>query len=118
MEAKRNKILLYINNNKVNFSFKYEVKELKEIKVKFKFNKKLIKNTSYMFYECGSLESIDLSSFNTSNVRDMDSMFEGCFSIGSIDLSSFNINNIKNMNCMFSRCIFLKSIDLNININL
>ena len=34
-----------------------------------------------MFYECSSLQSIDLSSFNTTNVENMYSMFEGCFSL-------------------------------------
>ena len=46
------------------------MKGLKEINVKFKFNKKM-ENTSYMFYNCSSLKSIDLSSFNTRNVKDM-----------------------------------------------
>ena len=34
-----------------------------------------------MFYECSSLKSIDLSSFNTTNVNIMDAMFLGCYSL-------------------------------------
>ena len=49
------------------------------IKVKFKF-KKLLTNTSFMFRDCSSLESIDLTSFNTTNVKDMSFMFDGCSS--------------------------------------
>ena len=118
MEAKKNKSIfeknidLYINEEKINFVFKYKMKELKEIKVKFKFNKNLIKNTSYMFFECFSLKSIDLSSFNTRNINNMSSMFSCCYNLQSIDLSSFNKNNANNMNKMFSCCNSLRSIDL------
>ena len=58
----------------MKFEYRYKMKELKEINVKFKFKKKM-ENTSFMFYKCSSLESIDLSSFNTSNVNNMSHMF-------------------------------------------
>ena len=32
----------------------------------------------FMFWECGALQSLDLSNFNTSRVMDMLSMFSGC----------------------------------------
>ena len=32
---------------------------------------------SYMFYECSSLTSLNLSNFNTNNVNDMNSIFKG-----------------------------------------
>jgi len=104
-------IEIYVNNKKIKFDSKYKIKESKEIKVKFKF-KKLLSNTSYMFYDCSSLNSIDLSSFNATNINDMSNMISGCSSLKSIDLSSFNITNINNMNSMFSRCYSLKSINL------
>ena len=102
---------LYVNDKKINFDFKYKIKDSKEIKVKFIFKQKLT-NLSYMFYDCSSLKSIDLSSFNTNNVTNMRSMFEYCSSLKSIDLSSFNTNNVTNMRCMFYHCSSLKSIDL------
>ena len=52
----------------------YQLKEIKEVKVKFVFKKNLT-NTSYMFYNCSHLKSIDLSSFITTNVKDMGNMF-------------------------------------------
>ena len=61
-----------------------------------------------MFYECSSLKSIDLSSFNTNNVKDMSDMFFKCSSLESIDLSSFNTNNVTNMSNMFGGCSSLK----------
>jgi len=110
LEMKEN-IEIYVNDKKIKFDFKYKIKESKELKVKFKF-KKLLSNTSYMFYECSSLNSIDLYSFNTTNVKDMSNMFYRCSSLKSIDLSSFNTNNVNNMSNMFHGCSSLKSIDL------
>ena len=40
-----------------------------------------INNMSFMFRECSSLKSIDLSSFNTTNVNDMGCMFYKCSSL-------------------------------------
>ena len=71
------KIDIYINDKKIKFNFKYKIKDSKEIKVKFKF-KTLLTNTSFMFSNCSSLKSIDLSSFNTNNVTDMSWMFYKC----------------------------------------
>ena len=44
---------------------------------------------SYMFYECTSLESLDLSNFDTSSVTNMAFMFYRCSSLKSLDLSKF-----------------------------
>jgi surface protein len=43
-----------------------------------------------MFDGCGSLEQLDLRSFNTSNVTDMEGMLSQCFKLKSVDVSSFN----------------------------
>ena len=102
---------LYINNKKIKFNYKYKVNKIEEIKVKFKFKKKLT-NSCFMFFNCSSLNSIDLSSFNSSNVTKMCCMFTGCTSLNSINLSSFNTGNVKDMSNMFSFCRSLKSINL------
>ena len=102
---------LYVNDKKINFDFKYKIKDSKEIKVKLIFKQKLT-NLSFMFYNCFSLKSIDLSSFNTNNATDMSYMFYDCSSLNSIDISSFNTNNVTNMRYMFYGCFSLKSIDL------
>ena len=105
------KIDIYINDKKIKFDFQYEVKDEKEIKVKFKF-KTLLTNTSFMFCNCSSLKTIDLSSFNTNKVTNMSWMFFNCSSLKSIDLSSFNTNKVTNMSYMFSQCSSLELIDL------
>ena len=93
-------IEIYINNKKIKFDYKYKSNEKGEIKVKFIFNK-LLTSKSYMFWNCTSLKSIDLSKFNTSNVTNMGYMFFYCSSLKSIDLSSFKTNNVTNMSIMF-----------------
>ncbi len=55
-----------------------------------KINVNGMTDTSYMFYGCKNMTSVDLNSFNTSKVTDMMSMFEGCSSLSSLDLSNFN----------------------------
>ena len=69
---------------------------------------------SYMFFNCSSLKSIDLSSFDTTNVKDMSFMFKECSSLQSIDLTSFNISNVKNVSYIFSNCSSLKKENIKI----
>ena len=69
-----------------------------------------VTNMSYMFYECSSLTSLDLSSFNTSKVTDMYCMFPECTGLTSLDLSSFNTANVTNMEDMFNSCFNLQTI--------
>ena len=105
-------IEIYVNENKRNYNCKYKMDELKEIKVKFKFNHRIMKNISFIFYKCSSLKSIDLSKFNSNQVTNISWMFCGCSSLKSIDISKFNTNNVTNMTCLFRSCSSLKSIDL------
>ena len=63
-----------------------------------------------MFSGCSSLKSINLSSFNTSIVYDMQKMFYNCYSLNFLDISNFynissyyenmfyNVTNIKYIN--------------------
>ncbi len=70
-------------------------------------------NMSYMFYNCSSLSSPNVTSFNTANVTNMGSMFSNCGSLSSLDLSSFNTENVTSMSYMFNNCsASLTSLDL------
>lgn len=91
---KRN-IELYINNQKMNFDFKYKSEQRGEIEIIFIF-KKLINNGAFMFKNCMALKSVDLTSFDTSNFKDMSRMFYDC------KASSINTNNFVDMSAMFS----------------
>ena len=76
-------------------------------------NKTVIaKTTSKAFYDCASLQSIDLSGLDTSRVTSMSFMFSGCSSLASLDLSSFDTSKVAHMRDMFSGCSKLASLDL------
>ena len=66
------------------FDFKYNFNEEGEYNFIFSFNQ-LLTNTSYMFNECSSLTSLNLSNFNTNNVNNMSYMFNECSSLTSLN---------------------------------
>ena len=66
-----------------------------------------VSDMRYMFHDCVSLTSLDLSSFNTANVTDMEGIFQSCEALKSLDLRSFNTGKTKSMRFMFSRCFNL-----------
>ena len=65
---------------------------------------------SYMFSDCSTLSSLDLSNFNTAIVSDMSLMFGGCSVLSSLDLSNFYTKEVRDMSYMFSRCSALTTI--------
>lgn len=70
-------------------------------------------STKYWFHTCTSLKAIyGLTNLNTSNVTDMSFMFDECWSLTSIDLSHFNTDKVTNMQYMFSNCRGLTNLDL------
>ena len=66
-----------------------------------------------MFYDCRSLEKIDLSGFNIANVYTMNNMFKSCSSLKELDLSSFKKNKFAILMDMFADCPYLKLIQCN-----
>ena len=97
-----------------------------------------IKSMINMFYNCSSLVSLDLSSFDVTNLREahdmfyncsmltslilpdfskgslsiISSFFYGCSSLVSLDLSSFNTSKSTSFADMFANCRSLVSLDL------
>ena len=69
-------------------------------------------NFNHMFYDCYSLVSLGSSSFNTSKGTNFEYMFGYCSSLGSLDLSKFNTSNATSLGWMFYGCRSLVSIDL------
>ena len=76
------------------------------------FNTSNVTSMSWMFDECRSLTSLNLSNFNTSNVMNMCHMFSGCFNLTSLNLSNFNTTNVTNMGSMFDGCENLTILNL------
>ena len=71
-----------------------------------------VTDMSYMFYNCSSLTSLDVTHFNTANVKNMNSMFSDCSKLTSLDVTNFNTANVTNMESMFSDCSKLTSLDV------
>ena len=69
-----------------------------------------VTGTTWMFYGCSLLESVDVSNFYTQKVTMMNSMFYGCTSLKTLDLSSFNTASATDIAYMFSGCSNLKTI--------
>ena len=83
---------------------------IKEIKF-IMFNKKNIKDMSFMFHGCTKVTNIEFSEFHSKNVKNMSYMFYGCSSLVNLDLSKLDTENVTNMFCMFSKCSSLKELD-------
>lgn len=57
-----------------------------------------------MFFNCESLQTIDLSSFDTSNSVEFSRMFSRCSSLENIDISQFDTSKALYFNEMFAYC--------------
>ncbi len=86
----RNNCEIYINNKKIDFTFNYKFSKKGINKINIKCKKDLT-NMSYMFNECSSLTSLNLSNFNTNNVNNMNNMFYNCSSFTYLNLSKCKI---------------------------
>ena len=75
-------------------------------------NTESVTDMTRMFYNCISLESLDLSTFNTTNVTDMTGMFYNCNALTSLNVSNFKTNNVTFMSGMFEGCSALTSLNL------
>ena len=71
-----------------------------------------VTDMSYMFDNCSSLTSLDVTHFNTANVTNMSSMFSSYPSLTSLDVTHFNTAKVTDMSYMFCRCLSLTSLDV------
>ena len=79
-------------------------------------NTSSVTNMSWMFYDCISLTSIDVTGFDTSNVTNMERMF-ACddnneSKLTYLDVSGFDTRKVTNMSNMFWNCVSLKELDV------
>ena len=75
-------------------------------------NTETVTNMSYMFFNCSSLTSLDVTHFNTAKVTNMNRLFAYCSSLTSLDVTHFNTAKVTNMNSMFECCSSLTSLDV------
>jgi surface protein len=69
-------------------------------------------NMRELFYCCRSLEQVNLNGLKTSNVTDMSYMFGGCESLKTLDLKGLNTSKVIEMSLMFEECLNLTRLDL------
>ena len=103
----------YLNTSDVtNMGFMfYECSSLKSVDVSH-FDTSNVTNMDYMFATCSELTEIDVSHFDTSNTTSMISMFSDCYELVNLDLSHFDTSNVTNMFYMFYECSGLRSLDV------
>ena len=65
-----------------------------------------------MFYNCSSLESLNILNFDTEKVITMEGMFNGCSNLQSLYLSNFNTTNVNNYENIFKDCNKINYINL------
>ena len=89
----------------------YECNNLTTIDIQNLDTSKTI-NMSNMFAICNKITTLDVSKFVTSKVINMSAMFSGCNSLTTLDVSNFDISKVEDMSNMFVQCSNLKSLDL------
>lgn len=58
----------------------------------------------YLFYNCSSLTSLNLSNWGISSVTNINSTFYECKKLVSLDISSWNLVNVNNASSVFYNC--------------
>ena len=105
-------INLLDTSNVINMSYMFEeCSSLTSLDVS-NFDTSQVTDMSYMFQYCSELTSLDVSKFDTSKVTDMSSMFVSCRRLTSLDLSNFDTSQVTDMNYMFQNCSRLTSLDV------
>ena len=72
----------------------------------------LVRDMTYMFYNCSSLSSLDVSNFNTERATNMFGMFCNCSNLTALDVTKFDTRFVTNMRSMFNSCKKLTTLDL------
>ena len=110
-EEEIKKCEIFINKQKIDFSYYYNFPTQGDYEIIYVFNN-LLKSTNFMFFNCEYLNSLDLSRLDTQNVINMGWMFNQCRALTNLNLSNLDTRKVKNMALMFNECVNLKFIDL------
>lgn len=102
-----------LNTSKVTdmWNMFYNCKSLTSLDLKT-FDTHNVLSMSYMFFGCNNLTYLNVSSFDTSNVGNMMWMFAGCWKLTNLSVSNFDMHSVWTMLGMFSSCKGLTHIDV------
>ena len=90
----------------------YQFKKLRYVNHLENLNTRQVTSMRSMFYECESLQQLDVSKLYTGNVTTMRCMFFHCSSLTSIDVTHFVMRKVENAIEMFCGCSQLTTLDL------
>ena len=76
------------------------------------FDTSSVTNMASMFYQCSSLQYLNLSNFDTSSVTDMHEMFFQCTSLKYLIISNFDFTTTDNTDYIFDEVNNLEYIDI------
>lgn len=99
-------------NTKMNYGMFWNYSKVTSISGLDLIDMSEVTDMRYMFSNCQSLESVDLSGMNTGSVTSMSHLFDNCNSLTTVNLSGLNTANVTDMSYMFSRCSNLTDADL------
>lgn len=71
-----------------------------------------VENMAYLFADCKSLQSLDLTGFDTGQVTSMQGMFFGCSALTDLELGKLDTSAVTNMRAMFYGCGVLRKLDV------
>ena len=69
-----------------------------------------LRDMSYLFFGCNSLNYINLKSFHTTSVTKMDKAFYNCESLVFLDLNNFSSQSLVTADYLFAKCWSLQEI--------
>jgi len=101
-----------INGEKCTEEMFSEMTALTDVEFNGAFHTEEVESMSKMFYNCESLEYVDVETLDTSNVTTMREMFRGCAALEKVDVSTWNTGKVKTMYGMFTGCTNLEELDL------
>lgn len=91
------------------FTYNWALREIKGIA---NFNTNNCTSFNNLFFECLSLQSLNLTQWNTSKITNLAGTFSSCYSLISLKLSNWNVENVTTLNSTFSNCWSLEELNL------
>ena len=86
--------------------------KLTEVKNITSWDTKNVEDMEFLFRDCPSLVSLDLSGWNTAKVKILYGTFYNCVGLTSLDVSSWDTGKVSNMRNLFRDCNKLTAIDV------
>ena len=65
-----------------------------------------------LFFDCESLTSLDLNTWNTSTITSLGECFQDCNNLASLNINNWDVSNVTDMSELVENCNSLVSLDL------